>query len=86
MINSNKLYFDRFIEKYGTHIVVGLNIGGQDVVLVRQDNSSNLEPSHLKNHLNDLGDQMFTGSCTFSPHQKKTKDPKYKVLNLAPNN
>ncbi|XP_058213013.1 MACPF domain-containing protein At1g14780 isoform X1 [Rhododendron vialii] len=69
----------RFIEKYGTHIVVGLNIGGMDVVLVRQENSSNLEPSHLNNHLNDLGDQMFTGSCTFSPHQRKTRDPKYKA-------
>ncbi|XP_058213014.1 MACPF domain-containing protein At1g14780 isoform X2 [Rhododendron vialii] len=72
----------RFIEKYGTHIVVGLNIGGMDVVLVRQENSSNLEPSHLNNHLNDLGDQMFTGSCTFSPHQRKTRDPKYKGITV----
>ncbi|KAL6970033.1 hypothetical protein U1Q18_029741 [Sarracenia purpurea var. burkii] len=70
----------RFIEKYGTHIIVGLSIGGQDVVLVRQDKSSNLEPSQLKNHLDVLGDQLFTGTCTFSPlHYNKAKDPKNKV-------
>lgn len=69
----------RFIEKYGTHIIVGLSIGGQDVVLVKQEKSSNLEPSHLKNHLDNLGDQLFTGACTFSPHQCKTKEQKNKV-------
>ncbi|CAI9755245.1 unnamed protein product [Fraxinus pennsylvanica] len=69
----------RFIEKYGTHIIVGLSIGGQDVVLVRQDKSSNMEPSHLKNHLDNLGDQLFNGACTFSPHQCKTKEQKNKA-------
>ncbi|KAL3502065.1 hypothetical protein ACH5RR_036514 [Cinchona calisaya] len=69
----------RFIEKYGTHIIVGLSIGGQDVVLVRQDKSSNLEASQLKSHLDELGDQLFTGACTFSPHQLKTKEQKQKV-------
>lgn len=64
----------RFIEKYGTHIIVGLSLGGQDVLLVRQDKSSNLEPSQIKNHLDNLGDQLFNGACTFSPHQFKTKE------------
>ncbi|KAE8730048.1 MACPF domain-containing protein [Hibiscus syriacus] len=66
----------RFIEKYGTHIIVGLSIGGQDVVLVRQHKSSDLQPSHLKKHLDDLGDQLFTGTCSFNPN---SKDPKLKV-------
>jgi hypothetical protein len=26
-----------FIEKYGTHIIVGLGLGGQDVVYVKQE-------------------------------------------------
>ncbi|KAK6122428.1 hypothetical protein DH2020_043819 [Rehmannia glutinosa] len=70
----------RFIEKYGTHIIVGLSLGGHDVVLVKQDKSSNIEPSQLKNHLDNLGDQLFTGTCTFSPHQCKTnKDKKHKA-------
>ncbi|KAK2996717.1 hypothetical protein RJ639_024787, partial [Escallonia herrerae] len=69
----------RFIEKYGTHIIVGLGLGGQDVLLVRQNKSSNLEPPELKNHLDDLGDQFFTGTCTFSPNHFKTKEKKQKA-------
>lgn len=73
----------RFIEKYGTHIVVGLSVGGQDVVLVKQDKSSNLGPSDLKTHLNELGDQHFTGTCNFSPHRSKAKEyHKHKVIIL----
>ncbi|XP_059655321.1 MACPF domain-containing protein At1g14780 isoform X2 [Cornus florida] len=69
----------RFIEKYGTHIIVGLGIGGQDVVLVRQDKSSNLEPTQLKNHLDELGDQLFTGTCAFSPNHYKIREQKHKA-------
>ncbi|XP_065856968.1 MACPF domain-containing protein At1g14780 isoform X2 [Euphorbia lathyris] len=68
----------RFIEKYGTHIVVGLGIGGEDMVLVRQDTCSNLGPSELKQHLNDLADQLFTGTCNFSPNSN-SKDHKNKA-------
>ncbi|MBA0648616.1 hypothetical protein Goklo_016311, partial [Gossypium klotzschianum] len=59
--------------KYGTHVIVGLSIGGQDVVLVRQDKSSNLQPSQLKKHLDDLGDQLFTGTCSFTPNTKNQR-------------
>ncbi|KAL8520796.1 hypothetical protein ACS0TY_011374 [Phlomoides rotata] len=77
----------RFIEKYGTHIIVGLSIGGQDVVLVKQDKSSNVTSSQLKSHLDNLGDQLFTGSCTFSPHNAKTnKAPQaFNVFDPQPN-
>lgn len=63
----------RFIEKYGTHIIVGMSIGGADMVSVRQEKSSSLEASQLKSHLDDLGDQLFTGTCSFSPRQWKAK-------------
>ncbi|XP_017406919.1 MACPF domain-containing protein At1g14780 isoform X2 [Vigna angularis] len=66
----------RFIEKFGTHILVGLSIGGKDLVLVKQDVSSSLEPSELKRHLDELGNQLFTGTCSFLP---RSKDQKYKV-------
>ncbi|KAF9625260.1 hypothetical protein IFM89_020846 [Coptis chinensis] len=69
----------RFIQKYGTHIIVALSIGGQDVVLVRQDQSSNLQPSDLKKHLNDLGDQLFTGTCVLHHSHSKKKDCKSKA-------
>lgn len=72
--------FGRFIEKYGTHIIVGLSIGGQDILLVKQDKSSELEPSELKKHLDELGEQLFTGTCNFSPRYSKSKE---KVLSYS---
>ncbi|RZC14054.1 MACPF domain-containing protein isoform C [Glycine soja] len=68
--------FIRFIENFGTHILVGLSIGGKDLVLVKQDVSSNLEPSELKKHLDELGNQLFNGTCNFLP---KSKEQKYKA-------
>ena len=68
-----------FIEKYGTHIIVGLGLGGQDVVYVKQDNSSPLSPSEIKEHLDKLGDQLFTGTCTLPPSNRKNRDHKFKV-------
>uniref|UniRef100_A0A0D9WNW5 MACPF domain-containing protein n=1 Tax=Leersia perrieri TaxID=77586 RepID=A0A0D9WNW5_9ORYZ len=68
-----------FIEKYGTHIIVGLSMGGQDVVYVKQDNSSPLSPSVIKEHLDMLGDQLFTGTCTLPPSHCKSRDHKFKV-------
>nr|XP_010917512.1 MACPF domain-containing protein At1g14780 [Elaeis guineensis] len=69
----------RFIENYGTHIIVGLSVGGQDVVYVKQDQSSNLAPSELKQHLDRLGDQLFTGTCALPPLRSKSKEHKLKV-------
>ncbi|PAN08100.1 hypothetical protein PAHAL_1G387300 [Panicum hallii] len=68
----------RFIEKYGTHVVVGLSMGGQDVVYVKQHKSSALSPSEIKEHLDRLGDQLFTGACAMPPLRGKSKD-KYKM-------
>ncbi|CAH8382384.1 unnamed protein product [Eruca vesicaria subsp. sativa] len=59
----------RFIEKYGTHIITGVSVGGQDMVVVRQDTSSDLDTDLLRHHLHDLGDQLFTGSCLLSSHR-----------------
>ncbi|XP_057962500.1 MACPF domain-containing protein At1g14780 isoform X2 [Malania oleifera] len=70
----------RFIKTYGTHIIIGLSMGGRDIVLVRQEKSSNLESSEIKKHLEDLGDQLFNGTCTYSPHHCKTKEQKRKGI------
>uniref|UniRef100_A0A804PP63 MACPF domain-containing protein n=1 Tax=Zea mays TaxID=4577 RepID=A0A804PP63_MAIZE len=64
----------RFIDKYGTHVVVGLSVGGQDVVYVKQDGSSALPPAEIKEHLDRLGDQLFTGACAMPPLRCKSKD------------
>ncbi|WVZ81743.1 hypothetical protein U9M48_029085 [Paspalum notatum var. saurae] len=68
-----------FIEKYGTHIVVGLSLGGQDVVYVKQDKTSPLSPSEIKEHLDRLGDQLFSGTCPLPPSHCKSRDSKFKV-------
>ncbi|KAL5721890.1 hypothetical protein ACHQM5_005476 [Ranunculus cassubicifolius] len=65
----------RFIENYGTHIIVAISVGGQDMVLVRQDQTSNVNSSDLKKYLNDLGDQLFTGACTLKNKDSITKVP-----------
>ncbi|KAL3731279.1 hypothetical protein ACJRO7_028194 [Eucalyptus globulus] len=60
----------RFVEKYGTHVIVGLGVGGQDVVVVRQERSSN------------LGDQLFTGACALAPLHSRTKESKHHNIPL----
>ncbi|BFG15567.1 hypothetical protein CerSpe_018410 [Prunus speciosa] len=68
----------RFIRSYGTHIIVGMAVGGQDLVCVRQKSSSPVPPSDVRRHLEDLGDFLFSdGSPTLL--RGKTRDGKHKV-------
>ena len=71
-----------FIKKYGTHIVVGVSMGGQDVVYVKQEKSSPLTESEIKEHLEKLGDQLFTGTCAVRPSHCKSRDHKTKVRKI----
>jgi len=41
----------RFIATYGTHIIVGMAVGGQDVICVKQKHSSKVSPGYLRRHL-----------------------------------
>lgn len=68
----------RFIQSYGTHIVVGMAIGGQDLICIKQKSSSKIPASELKGHLEDLGDILFSDGT--SPLQnRKTMDNKKKI-------
>ncbi|CAH2034163.1 unnamed protein product [Thlaspi arvense] len=49
-----------FIEKYGTHIVVGVTMGGKDVIHMKQMRNSNHEPEEVQKVLKQLGDKMFS--------------------------
>ncbi|MED6149945.1 hypothetical protein PIB30_067437 [Stylosanthes scabra] len=71
----------RFIETYGTHIIVGMAVGGQDVICVKQKNSSKISPSDLRRHLEELGDFMFSDLRSPSLLERKTTrtDGKQKV-------
>ncbi|KAK7280856.1 hypothetical protein RIF29_08389 [Crotalaria pallida] len=70
----------RFIQTYGTHIIIGMSVGGQDVICVKQNHSSKISPGDLRMHIEDLADFLF--SDLESPSdllQRKTTVTKQKV-------
>lgn len=69
----------RFIKTYGTHIIVEMAVGGQDVICVKQSPSSTISSADLKLHLEDLGDFLFSDGRNHSPIHRKTRDGKSKV-------
>lgn len=53
------LFSFRFIEKYGTHIIVGVKMGGKDVIYVKQQHSSSLQPADVQKRLKAMADRRF---------------------------
>ncbi|KAL7002048.1 hypothetical protein U1Q18_003198 [Sarracenia purpurea var. burkii] len=49
----------RFIEKYGTHIIVGVKMGGKDVIYLKQQHSSALQPVDVQKRLKVIADKRF---------------------------
>ncbi|XP_024531977.1 MACPF domain-containing protein CAD1 [Selaginella moellendorffii] len=49
----------KFIDTYGTHIIVSIKVGGKDVVYVRQHQSSPLSPTELQKFIKRIADQKF---------------------------
>lgn len=54
-------YHFRFIEKYGTHVIVGVKIGGTDIIYAKQQYSSPVQPSVVQKKLKDMADEFFVG-------------------------
>ncbi|XP_042030707.1 MACPF domain-containing protein NSL1-like [Salvia splendens] len=48
-----------FIDKYGTHVVVGVKMGGKDVIHIKQLQNSNLQPAEVQKLLKQLADEQF---------------------------
>ncbi|XP_027336512.1 MACPF domain-containing protein At1g14780-like [Abrus precatorius] len=69
----------RFIQTYGTHIIIGMAVGGQDVICVKQRHSSKIPPGDLRRHLENLGDFLFSDLRSHSQLQRKTTEGKQKV-------
>ncbi|KAH6776831.1 MAC/Perforin domain-containing protein [Perilla frutescens var. hirtella] len=62
----------RFIEKYGTHIIVGVKMGGKDVVYLKQQYSSPLQPVDVQKRLKDVADKRFSevsGESSVNPEK-----------------
>nr|GMC64494.1 MACPF domain-containing protein At4g24290-like [Ipomoea batatas] len=49
-----------FIEKYGTHVIVGVKMGGKDVIYLKQQYSSPLQPADVQKRLKDVADKRFS--------------------------
>ncbi|CAN1288398.1 MACPF domain-containing protein At4g24290 [Linum perenne] len=61
----------RFIEKYGTHVIVGVKMGGKDVVYAKQQHGSPLQPVDMQKKLKGLADKIFTdGTGQTLPHSE----------------
>ncbi|TKY59231.1 MACPF domain-containing protein NSL1 [Spatholobus suberectus] len=66
-----------FIEKYGTHIIVGVQMGGKDVVHIKQSKNSDLQQTELQKLLKQLADERFSEysnqSSNVNPADKSRK-------------
>ncbi|XP_020964018.1 MACPF domain-containing protein NSL1-like [Arachis ipaensis] len=49
-----------FIDKYGTHVIVDVKMGGKDVVHIKQSKISDLPPAELQKLLKQLADERFS--------------------------
>ncbi|KAK1420428.1 hypothetical protein QVD17_22012 [Tagetes erecta] len=58
-----------FIQKYGTHIVVGVKMGGKDVIYLKQLQSSDLEPKEVQNLLKQLTDDDMSEASVSGSHK-----------------
>ncbi|KAE9607224.1 hypothetical protein Lal_00026401 [Lupinus albus] len=73
-----------FIEKYGTHVVVGVKMGGKDVVHIKQSKNSDLQPTELQKLLKQLADERFSEDSNRSSNvnaaeiSRKLKDDRNK--------
>lgn len=57
---------------------MGLAVGGQDIICIKQRPSSVIPPADLRGYLEDLGDHFFSDGR--SPLlERKTRDGKQKV-------
>ncbi|KAJ9566097.1 hypothetical protein OSB04_002063 [Centaurea solstitialis] len=78
-----------FIDKYGTHIVVGVKMGGKDVIYLKQLQSSNLAPTDVQNLLKQLADEELSedlseASVSGSDKPLKQKDERSVAWDLPP--
>lgn len=73
----------RFIDKFGTHIVVGVKMGGKDVIYLKQQHSSSLQPAAVQKRLKDMSDMRFLDGNGQYDMNNKHVHGKDKVLLLC---
>uniref|UniRef100_A0A0E0HI10 MACPF domain-containing protein n=1 Tax=Oryza nivara TaxID=4536 RepID=A0A0E0HI10_ORYNI len=63
-----------FIDKYGTHVIAGVKMGGKDVVCIKQLKGSNLTQSDVQSRLKKLSDDKLAQD---SPESLTARDDKF---------
>lgn len=48
-----------FIEKYGTHVIINVEVGGKDAIYVKQHQSSPLTKGEMETHVKKLVEARF---------------------------
>ncbi|OMO65190.1 hypothetical protein COLO4_31428 [Corchorus olitorius] len=66
-----------FIEKYGTHVIVGVKMGGKDVIHTKQLQNSNLQPNEVQKTLKQLADERFSENVNAPEISEKPKEEPY---------
>ncbi|KAF8404321.1 hypothetical protein HHK36_009204 [Tetracentron sinense] len=78
LARGNILLFDsRFIEKFGTHVIVGVKMGGKDVIYLKQQHSSPLQPADVQKWLKQMADKRFldaNGQYSMDSEEMSKKD------------
>ncbi|KAK4477741.1 hypothetical protein RD792_017002 [Penstemon davidsonii] len=67
----------KFIEKYGTHVIVGVKMGGKDVIYVKQQYSSPLQSIDVQKQLKEVADKRFSdtsGQSEMHPEMTNAKE------------
>uniref|UniRef100_A0A0E0HX19 MACPF domain-containing protein n=1 Tax=Oryza nivara TaxID=4536 RepID=A0A0E0HX19_ORYNI len=67
----------RFIRKFGTHVVVGIKMGGKDIIYLKQQHSSTLQAVDVQKRLKEMSDRRFldaNGQSDFSFKDSYGKD------------
>ncbi|TMW97907.1 hypothetical protein EJD97_004816 [Solanum chilense] len=62
----------RFIEKFGTHVIVGIKMGGKDVIYMKQQHSSSLLPADVQKRLKTMADKRFSGAIEGGVESQQT--------------
>ncbi|XP_054807107.1 MACPF domain-containing protein At4g24290-like [Prosopis cineraria] len=73
----------RFIEKYGTHVIVGVKIGGTDIIFAKQQFSSSLQPADVQKKLKEMADKFFVngGGQYYTNDEKFNQKEKFLIEN-----
>ncbi|XP_024983999.1 MACPF domain-containing protein At4g24290-like [Cynara cardunculus var. scolymus] len=65
----------KFIEKFGTHVIVGVKMGGKDVVYMKQQHSSTLPSDEVQRKLKDVAEKRFSGQRNDAPRKTRDLEP-----------